>query len=275
MALLVLVIGLSVSWAHDDKLAENKAMVSRFYEEVLNKHNPDAMEEFFAADFVDHNPSPGQAPGLEGVKQEFVMMFTAFPDMHLTVDHQIAEGDKVVSRLTVHGTHKGDFMHIPATGKPLTITGIDIVRIKDGKAVERWGNFDELGMMLQLGVIPAPGMGPTEATLVHHLEAFGEGDVDEILKDYTPESVIITPDGSLHGLGEIRPFFEKMTTEIAAPGTYEFEMLKQVIEGEIAYIAWTFESEKVSIPFGSNTFVIRDGKIVTQTFAAQMLPKGQ
>ena len=156
MVLLIFVVGVSVSLADNHKLAENKAMTSRFYEKVLNKHNPNAMEEFVATNFVDHNPNPGQGPGLEGLKQQFVMFFTAFPDMHITVEDQIAEGDKVVSRLSVRATHKGDFMHIPATGKQITITGIDIVHIKDGKAVERWGNFDDLGMMQQLGVMPAP-----------------------------------------------------------------------------------------------------------------------
>ena len=125
--------------------------------------------------------------------------------------------------------------------------------------------------MKSSGVIPAT----TAETLAHHLQAFGAGDVDEILKDYAPESVIMTPDGPLHGLDEIRPLFEKFTTEIAPPGTYEFEMLQQVIEGETAYIVWTFDSPKYKIPLGTDTFVIRDGKIVMQTFAGQILPKGE
>ena len=82
--------------------------------------------------------------------------FTAFPDMHVTIEDQIAEGDKVASRLTVSGTHKGDFMGMAPTGKQMMITGIDIVHIKDGKAVERWGNLDDLGLMQQLGAIPPP-----------------------------------------------------------------------------------------------------------------------
>lgn len=113
----------------------------------------------------------------------------------------------------------------------------------------------------------------TEATLGHHLGAFGAGDVDEIMRDYTEDSVIITPDGPLRGLSEIRPFFEQLTTEIAPPGGYKFEMVQQAVEGEVAYIAWSLESEKYNIPLGSDTFIVRGGKIVTQTFAGQVLPR--
>ena len=127
------------------------------YEELINKRNLAALEELTATNLVDHNRFPGQAPGLEGVKQAFTMMTTAFPDLHFTVEDQIAQGDRVVSRLTMRGTHKGDFQGIPATGKQATVTGIDIFRIVGGKVVERWGNFDDLGMMQQLGVVPAPG----------------------------------------------------------------------------------------------------------------------
>ena len=275
LALLILVVGLSVSLTDNDPLEANKARTRQFYEEVINKHNPNAMDEFIATNFVDYNPNPGQAPGVEGVKQIMTVFFTGFPDLHFSVEDQIAEGDKVVSRLTVRGTHKGDFMNIPATGKQMTITGIDIIRIKDGRAVERWGNFDDLGMMQQLGVVPAPASEQTAATLAHHLEAFGVGDVNEILKDYTEASLLITPDGPLRGLDEIRLLFEKLTTEIAPPGASEFEMLRQVIEGETAYIVWTLESANYKIPLGTDTFLIRKGKIETQTFAGQILPKGQ
>ena len=201
--------------------------------------------------------------------------FTAFPDLHMKIEDQIAEGDMVASRLTVHGTHKGEFMGMPPTGKQITITGTDIVHIKDGKAVERWGNFDDLGMMQQLGVIPPSPAEQTAAILTHHLEAFGAGDVDRLLSDYTEDSVIITPDGVLRGLDQLRPLFEHFVTEIAPPGEYEIELTQQVIDGETAYITWKLESAGYSIPFGTDTFVIRDGKIMTQTFAAQIIPKAE
>ncbi len=111
----------------------------------------------------------------------------------------------------------------------------------------------------------------TEATLLHHLTAFGGGDVDEILADYTEESVLITPDGALRGLAEIRPLFENFV-KILPPGA-DFQMLKQVTEGELAYIFWKAESESTRIPLGTDTFIVRDGKIVLQTFAGTIEKK--
>ncbi len=105
----------------------------------------------------------------------------------------------------------------------------------------------------------------TEATLAHHLEAFGKGDVDDILSDYTAESKIFTPDGAVEGTAAIRPFFEKLVG-MFPPGS-KFEMIKQIVDGETAYIVWTAESEKVKVVLGTDTFLFRDGKIMTQTFA--------
>ena len=87
-------------------------------------------------------------------------MHTAFPDIQMNVEDMIAEADKVVARVSVSGTHQGEFMGIDPTGNRVAITGIDILRIADGKIVEHWGNFDDLGMMQQLGVIPEPGQEP-------------------------------------------------------------------------------------------------------------------
>jgi steroid delta-isomerase-like uncharacterized protein len=135
---------------------ENKAIARRGYE-AINQNNLDALDEVVASDMIDHDPAPGQAPGLEGVKQYFSSLHSAFPDVQLNVEDMIAEGDKVVARLSVSGTHQGEFMGIDPTGNRVTITGIDLLRIVDGKIVEHWGNFDDLGMMQQLGVIPEPG----------------------------------------------------------------------------------------------------------------------
>ncbi len=133
---------------------ENKAQMRRVYEEFVNKGNLAVLEELTSPDFVDHNSPPGVPAGLEGVKQTFAMFRAAFPDFHMTVEDMIAEGDRVVSRVTIRGTHKGDFMGIVATGKQVTVQVIDIIRIAGGKAVERWGQLDEMGMMQQLGVVP-------------------------------------------------------------------------------------------------------------------------
>ena len=133
---------------------ENKALVRSIYREMLNEKNLAAMDKYVAADVVDHNPGPGQGPGLEGAKQSFNEMFTAFPDLSGTVDLMISEGDLVVTRITMSGTHTGDFAGMPATGKKFSISGIDTLRITNGKIVERWGNFDDAGMMQQLGAMP-------------------------------------------------------------------------------------------------------------------------
>ena len=114
----------------------------------------------------------------------------------------------------------------------------------------------------------------TEKTLLHHLQAIGEGDVDAILSDFTEDAVLITPDGVLRGHGEIRTLFEKLVSDVLPPGS-TFEMLQQVIEGEIAYIVWSAESPGYKIPLGTDTLVIRDGKIMVQTFAAQMEAKSE
>ena len=135
---------------------ENKALVRRFYDDVINKHNVDAVDNFIATDAIDHSAPPGSASGLEGAKQQMSMFFSAFPDIRVTAEDQIAEGDKVVSRLSVRGTHKGEFMGIPPTGKEITMTAIDMVRIASGKMVEHWEEVDMLGVMQQLGAIPPP-----------------------------------------------------------------------------------------------------------------------
>jgi steroid delta-isomerase-like uncharacterized protein len=136
---------------------ENKAIARRGYE-AINQKNLDALGEVVASDMIDHDPAPGQAPGLEGVKQYFSSLHAAFPDVRMNVEDMIAEADKVVARVSVSGTHQGEFMGIAPTGNRVTITGIDILRINaDGKIAEHWGKFDDLGMMQQLGVIPEPG----------------------------------------------------------------------------------------------------------------------
>src|SRR6266702_8775057 len=123
----------------------NKASVRRFYNEVFNKKNRAAIEEFIAPNHVDHTLPPGLPAGIEGSKQFITMYLTAFPDLHFTVEDLIAEGDKVVARLTTGGTQQGVFMGIPPTGKHVTSTAIDINRMASGKSVEHCLNMDTLG----------------------------------------------------------------------------------------------------------------------------------
>ena len=136
---------------------ENKAVLRRWYEECFNKKNLAIIDELIAPNCVEHNAFPGQAPGIEGVKQTIGMFLAAFPDMRVTVDDMIAEGDKVAVRYSGRGTHRGELMGIAATGKQVTATGMEIVRLSGGKMVEHWEQMDMLGMMQQMGVLPPPG----------------------------------------------------------------------------------------------------------------------
>lgn len=115
-------------------------------------------------------------------------------------------------------------------------------------------------------------MSPKEV-FEHHGRAVDAGDVDEILKDYTQRSILFTPEGPLRGPRAMRPLFERLVTELMPPGKTEFDLKQMSIEGEIVYIAWSSSSEFADIPLGTDTFVIRNGKIVAQTFTAQILPK--
>ena len=135
---------------------ENKALVRRFYE-AFNTQNVAALDQFAAADFVDHGLPPGVPPNREGAKQYLGMFVAAFPDLHFMAEDMVAEGDKVVCHLYASGTHKGDFQGMPPTGKQIKIEAFDMLRIANGKLVDHWGVFDALGMMQQLGALPAPG----------------------------------------------------------------------------------------------------------------------
>ena len=132
----------------------NKALVRRFYEEI-DKGNIGVLDELVAADYIDHNPPPfpGLAPGREGVKQSFRMFQLATPGSH-HIEDQIAEGDRVVTRLTSVGKHEGDLPGAPRTGNDLKMTYITIHRIANGKLVEKWSEKDMMGFLQQLGVIP-------------------------------------------------------------------------------------------------------------------------
>lgn len=134
---------------------QNKVLVRRGFEDGINKHNLNVFDDLLAPTYVNHNmPAPG--PGPEAFKQVLAMFVSAFSDFRVRVEDIIAEGDKVATRGTWSGTHKGDFMGIPATGKAVNVTYSDLWRFENGKAVENWVQMDMLGLMQQLGVAPAP-----------------------------------------------------------------------------------------------------------------------
>ncbi len=137
---------------------ENKAILHHYNEELWNKGNLAVADEVFAPECITHDPaSPEVIRGPEGYKQFVTIFRSAIPDLQLAIEDIIAEGDKVMYRWTSRGTHKGDFLGIAPTGKQVMITGMGIDRIIGGKVVESWMNYDMLGMLQQLGVVPPVG----------------------------------------------------------------------------------------------------------------------
>lgn len=139
---------------------QNKSIVRRWIEEGWNKHNPAAVDQFYAPNYVQHDAGRPPLQGREGLKQYVGMFLTAFPDLHFTIDDLIADGDKVVWRFSSTGTNEGSFMGISATGKRGGGTGIVIFRLADSQIAEGWVNYDALGLLQQLGVIPTPERPP-------------------------------------------------------------------------------------------------------------------
>lgn len=137
----------------------NKALVRRVFAEGANQQRLEVFDELLSPSYVNHN-MPAPKPGPEGFKQVMGMFFAAFPDIQIQLDDVIAAGDRVATRGRMRGTHRGDFMGIPATGKRVDVGYIDIWRIENGKAIENWVQLDLLGMMQQLGAVPAAGQAP-------------------------------------------------------------------------------------------------------------------
>ncbi len=134
---------------------QNKAL-NRKWAELINAKDLEGALALVSSDVIDHSSRPGVPTGVEGVRWFFNMQFAAFPDLHGTILDEIAEGDKVVQRLSIEGTNTGMFMGIPPTGKHAKWTQINIIRIANGKVVEHWGEVDTMGMMQQLGLVPPP-----------------------------------------------------------------------------------------------------------------------
>jgi steroid delta-isomerase-like uncharacterized protein len=137
-------------------IEENRALIQRFVEEVFNRGNLDVVKEIYAPDYVGHTAgSLEQTLGPEGVR-EFVELYrSAFPDLHTTIEDIVAEGDKVAYRWTAVGTHRGELLGVAPSNNRVELTGITIERIEGGRIVETYNNFDQLGMMRQIGALPA------------------------------------------------------------------------------------------------------------------------
>lgn len=138
--------------------AENKEIARRIAEEAWDEGKLELIDEYFAEEFVSHDPvGPDGIHGPEEYKEQITMFRSIFPDIDVTVEDSIAEGDKVVQRLSQTGTHEGAFMAVEPTGRKVTSSGIIIGRLEDGEVVEEWAQLDQMGLMQQLGVVEPPG----------------------------------------------------------------------------------------------------------------------
>ena len=137
-------------------LQGNKDVVQRIID-LLNESKREQAKELYTDDFSNHDPGAPEVTTREGLIQTFAVWWTGFPDAHTTIDDMIAEGDQVAKRWTFRGTQTGEFQGIPPTGKSIAMTGITIYRFAGGKVAECWWNYDTMGAMQQLGVIPPMG----------------------------------------------------------------------------------------------------------------------
>jgi steroid delta-isomerase-like uncharacterized protein len=133
---------------------ENKALVRRYFEEVWNGGNPERADAFLSPDYTFHPPGPPGALDVAAWKEFFRSFVDAFPDMRFTIEDMVAEEDRVAVRLTFRGTHTGPFQGIPPTDRSVTVGGISIERISEGRIVEGWTHNDALGMLRQMGALP-------------------------------------------------------------------------------------------------------------------------
>jgi predicted ester cyclase len=131
----------------------NKEICRRFFNEVHNRHNLDVIDELVAADVVSHSPFPGQKPGVAGVKETMATFIGAFPDLSIQFTHLLAEGDKVMGYFTVSGTHRGELLGKPPTGRRVSYEEVIVLRVKSGKIVEHWAVADALSLMQGIGAI--------------------------------------------------------------------------------------------------------------------------
>ena len=132
---------------------ETNIAATKTFGEAANTGNFDLFNEVVAPDSVDHDPAPGQGVGPEGFRQFFSELRSAFPDLNIEVEHMVTDDDNVAFAYTVTGTHQGDFMGVPATGRQVSARGMQIGRFENGKLAERWGSSDELGILKQLGEV--------------------------------------------------------------------------------------------------------------------------
>jgi steroid delta-isomerase-like uncharacterized protein len=133
-----------------------KSLMRRFVDEFQSQGDESVADELLADTFTNHTAPPGMSPDKRGVKAYFAAFRRAVPDLHAQVHDMLTDGDKVVTRKTLHGTHTGEFMGMPPTGNAISVDVIDIVRVRDGEFVEHWNVLDTLALMRQMGVVAPP-----------------------------------------------------------------------------------------------------------------------
>ena len=131
----------------------NTALIQRLFEEIYSQGNLTVADEIVAADYVSHNPAPGEAPGREGLKASVAYLRRAFADLHVTIEDQVTEGDSVTTRFIISGVHEGDYSGIPPSGHPFLVNAITIHRICNGQIVESWLNWDTFSLIQQLKAV--------------------------------------------------------------------------------------------------------------------------
>jgi len=136
-------------------MADYKQMAQRWYGEVMSAGKFEVIDELCSPDIVDHDPLPGTSPDLAGLKDAMQQIRTAFPDVQVTADDLIGEGDRLAVRSTMRGTHEGEFLGIPGSGKRIEVSAYDFVRFEGDRAVEHWGVIDSAALMEQIGAAPA------------------------------------------------------------------------------------------------------------------------
>lgn len=255
------------------QLEENKALVTRFYEEVWNRKNLDINEELFdIANYVHHDPpAPDYIPTVEEAKQRLAVAQTIVPDIQYSVEEMIAEGDKVVVRWTARGTHLGDIPGMPATGKGVTLSGITIYRIADGKIVESWNAQDNLHLQKQLGTIPSPGEPSAKAKLYagedtkSWTQAGLKADGEEIFDGFPEcrkDDIFIAHSGGTYTIDEGATKCEESREQIKEEGIWFFgdSETKLVTHSErngtlyFGIVELTAESLKLKLEFEGKTY---------------------
>jgi steroid delta-isomerase-like uncharacterized protein len=138
------------------QIEQNKTVVREFIEALFTKGDLTAVDTYLADDFVNHEPVFGTSADREGMRAGGAMIRAGFPDWHSDQEMLVGEDDVVVEKFTASGTHRGELLGVPPTGRTVAVPGINIFRIRDGRIVERWGRLDELGLMRQLGLVDQP-----------------------------------------------------------------------------------------------------------------------